>query len=622
MIELQAFGPPALRGAGSLTQPKRLSLFLYLVLARPRGFQRRDTLLSLFWPDLSQDRGRKALSQSLFFLRGVLPRETLRTRGTEEVGVDFHCIRCDVIQFETALAEGRWARALELYEGELLAGFHLTGAPDFEEWLITERERLREMAAGAAWSEAMGRVDAGETEKAEEVARQAIALAPTRESPVRTFIQSLARAGDRAAALRFYERFEALLARALEVSPAPETAALAEDLRRKGRQDGGVPGSEPGAGKSGVLPGEGPKGDRGPGLTAGEDVLQPEKESLGIHARAHALYRKGMAAFESGLPEDYARGLSRFEAALRMDPEYARAHAGLALLLAAYPTLTCRLPPGYPHRLRTAASRALELDPDSGHAWAAKGYYLWARERDWLGADAALTRAMEHHPEDPHILILVAEYHRMLGRLAESVRCLDKLAKLGWNPSYAQVLRAGVELSLAEHREMAEAVPIRRLRSVIHREPSDGLAHLWLAIALARTHARDEILAAVETSLGINPEIPLAHGFRGAILARWGRKDEAMEEEAWFQSEKKGAPRDRFSWGFLRLALGDLDGGFRLMEEGVRRYPSFLLPGFRLMRYFERFWEDPRFTGIMEGLWPGPQKKILGPYGWQSSQRS
>lgn len=604
MLELQAFGPLTLRGASGLTQPKRLALLTYLVLARPRGFQRRDSLLALFWPEIEQTRGRKALSQALFFLRDALPDGVLLTRGTEEVGVDFHRIRCDVIHFEEALEERQWARAVDLYNGDLLAGFHLGRASDFEDWLMNERERLREMAAEASWSEAMGRLKAGEVVQAERMARRAISLAPTQEGSVRVFIEALTRAGDRAAALRFYEKYAEVLDRALEVDPAPETAALAETLREK----------------MGVS--RRSRTTRPLQWEFGEKEPAGNREIPTTQTRALALFRKGMAAFESGLPEDYARGLSRFEAALRLDPDYARAHAGMALLLAAYPTLTYRVPPDHATRLREAADRALELDPGSGHAWAARGYHLWTREREWLRAEEALTRALGLHPDDPHILLLAAEYYRMLGRLDEATDCLDQLEGLGLELSYGQVLRAGVELSQAEHGEVNPEVPVQRLKSVIHREPSDGIAHLWHAIALAQTDQEDEMLASVDTSLRINPEIPLAHGFRGAILARLGRRREALEEEAWFQSEEEGSPRDRFSWGFLCLALGDLDGGFRLMEEGVRRHPSFLLPGFRLMRYFERFWEDPRFIGIMEGLWPGAQKKVLGPYGWQPSRLS
>lgn len=236
MLELHAFGPVDLRaeegGLGSvLTQPKRVALLLYLVLARPQRLQRRDTLLALFWPELDESRARSALSQSLSFLRRRLPESLLRVRGSEEVGVDPGGIRCDVLEFERAFAERRWAEALDLYRGELLAGFHVPDSPGFEAWLDVERERLRELAAGAAWSLARQRIEGGELVLAERAGQRALRLVATDESAARDFIRTLAAAGDRAAALRFYEKFAAILAEELDVEPAPETMAVMEAIR-------------------------------------------------------------------------------------------------------------------------------------------------------------------------------------------------------------------------------------------------------------------------------------------------------------------------------------------------------------------------------------------------------
>src|SRR2546423_7778382 len=41
-----------------LVQPKRFALLAYLAVASPRGFQRRDLLLALFWPELPDARAR------------------------------------------------------------------------------------------------------------------------------------------------------------------------------------------------------------------------------------------------------------------------------------------------------------------------------------------------------------------------------------------------------------------------------------------------------------------------------------------------------------------------------------------------------------------------------------
>jgi len=236
MLELHAFGPVDLRADGGdtrpvLAQPKRLALLLYLALARPRRFQRRDTLVALLWPELDEHRARKALSQSLFFLRRMLPEPVVQVRGADEVGVDRSRIRCDVVEFERAAAERRWADAVALYRGGLLAGFHVSDAPAFETWLDDERERLRELAAGAAWALARVRIEEGHLVDAERAGQRALRLVPTDESPVRDFIRALAAAGDRAAALRFFDKFATVLAEELEVAPARETVAVMEAVR-------------------------------------------------------------------------------------------------------------------------------------------------------------------------------------------------------------------------------------------------------------------------------------------------------------------------------------------------------------------------------------------------------
>jgi DNA-binding SARP family transcriptional activator/TolB-like protein len=236
MLEISAFGPVELRGDGGavarvLAQPKRLALLLYLTLARPRRYHRRDTLLALMWPELDEPRARKALSQSLSFLRRALPDPVLQARGADEVGVEHGRIRCDAIAFEEAIAAARWDDAIRLYSGELLAGLHVPDAPAFESWLDLERERLRELASGAAWSLAHQCLQDGELVRAERAGQSALHLVPTDESPAREFIRALAAAGDRAAALRFYEKFAATLAEELEVEPARETAAVAEAIR-------------------------------------------------------------------------------------------------------------------------------------------------------------------------------------------------------------------------------------------------------------------------------------------------------------------------------------------------------------------------------------------------------
>src|SRR5512143_2052314 len=129
MIRLRVLGSVDLRhGDGSeirsvLMQPKWLSLLLYLALARPRGFHRRDTLIGLFWPEVPPERARASLNQAVHVLRRCLGAQVIVIRGTDELAVSSEHLGCDAWEFEAALTAADPERALELYHGELLPGF-------------------------------------------------------------------------------------------------------------------------------------------------------------------------------------------------------------------------------------------------------------------------------------------------------------------------------------------------------------------------------------------------------------------------------------------------------------------------------------------------------------------
>jgi eukaryotic-like serine/threonine-protein kinase len=238
MIELRTLGALELRGCDPqgvnalVSQPKRLGLLAYLAIATPRGFQRRDSLLALFWPESDQTHARAALRNALSFLRHQLGETVIVTRG-DEVGLDPATFWCDVTAF-VACADAQAAEeALALYRGDLLEGFHVIDAPDFERWLEAERNRLRGRAAEAAWALAAIEERAGHWASAAAYARRAVTLSPDYEQPACRLIELLDRAGDRAAALQEYETLEERLAQELEVTPSPETRSVIQAIRTR-----------------------------------------------------------------------------------------------------------------------------------------------------------------------------------------------------------------------------------------------------------------------------------------------------------------------------------------------------------------------------------------------------
>ena len=238
MITFRSLGSVELKGSDGnelqsiLARPKLLGLLSYLVAASPPGFRRRDTLMNLFWAETEPSRARSALRQSLYYLRQSLGNSVLIGRGEDELSVDPEQLWCDVIDFETALADGNAEQALELYRGDLLAGFFISGAPEYERWLEQRRDELRRKACAAAW-ELADRAEADGNSSAGHWARRATELAPFDEKLAAQAIGLLDRTGDRAGAIRLYETFAQRLEDELDLQPSPETQALVDEIRSR-----------------------------------------------------------------------------------------------------------------------------------------------------------------------------------------------------------------------------------------------------------------------------------------------------------------------------------------------------------------------------------------------------
>ena len=251
MFRLSTLGQVDLRDAGGrevvdvLVQPKRLALLAYLAITASGAVQRRDLLLPIFWPELPEDRARNALRQALHQLRRTLGGEVVLSRGADMIGVNASALWCDAQAFEAALSRGALEDAIALYRGDLLPGFAIAGAAEFEEWLDDRRRALRHLAVRAAWALAHRRERSGQVAAALEHARHAVSLAPDDEAGLRQLLALLARAGEDAAASDAYAAF-AQRRRRDGLAPSPETTALVEAMRaRPATGNGAASGADP-----------------------------------------------------------------------------------------------------------------------------------------------------------------------------------------------------------------------------------------------------------------------------------------------------------------------------------------------------------------------------------------
>jgi TolB-like protein/DNA-binding SARP family transcriptional activator len=237
VIRLHTLGPIDLRGSNGqelhaiLAQPKRIALLAYLSLARPPGFQRRDTLLALFWPEYDAEHARNSLSQSIHVLRRSLGPDMLVTRNGDALGLERADFWCDAVEFENTLDTGKVADAVELYRGDLLEGFHISGATEFDRWLEAERARLADRYAKALEAVAEQREAAGDFEGAVTWWRRLAARDPYSSRVALRLMRALAGGGDPAGAVHHARVHESLLREELDIVPDTEVGAFVRQLQ-------------------------------------------------------------------------------------------------------------------------------------------------------------------------------------------------------------------------------------------------------------------------------------------------------------------------------------------------------------------------------------------------------
>ena len=228
-IELR--GPDGRSEAVLLANAKAVALLAYLSVPTVGRFLRRDRLVALLWPELDQPRARTALRKTVHAIRRALGTDSVLSRGDEEIAMSERVLTCDVAEFTRAADSGYLLKALQLFRGELMPGFHLRECWEYDRWLEEQRTDARERAAAAAWALAQRLESDEHLSDAAGMARRSVRIAWSDERALRRALTMLERLGDRAGALRLFDEFARRLRTELETEPSPDTLELAARLR-------------------------------------------------------------------------------------------------------------------------------------------------------------------------------------------------------------------------------------------------------------------------------------------------------------------------------------------------------------------------------------------------------
>jgi TolB-like protein/Tfp pilus assembly protein PilF len=298
------------------------------------------------------------------------------------------------------------------------------------------------------------------------------------------------------------------------------------------------------------------------GKTAG-----PLVTSTTAKTEAYTLYLEGRYLWNKRPGDVVWQALDRFERAIAIDPDFAPAHAALA---GVYGTLGAwesgLLPPAEAlSKAKTAAKRALELDPQLAAGYTAIGYaslhFDWNADRACKELDEAIALNpawVDAHHWHSHALCAAAKFPESLAACRRIVE-LDPLnplmhAHVGWHHYMARDFAASLTQS----------------ERVVRMEPSFHWGHFFAGWAHERLGRPREAIASLKEAVRYSSNSPVMLAGLGHAFAIVQDRREARRVLADLERVRKDKGLFAYEIGLIHAALGEEDAAFEWFSRAVR----------------------------------------------------
>jgi TolB-like protein/DNA-binding winged helix-turn-helix (wHTH) protein/Tfp pilus assembly protein PilF len=312
-----------------------------------------------------------------------------------------------------------------------------------------------------------------------------------------------------------------------------------------------------------------------------------------VNPEAHEAYLKGRYFLNKFTPDGLKRSVDYFEQAIKKDPSYALAHAGLA---DSYIFGGSGLPPkeAMP-KAKASAAKALGIDDTLAEAHTSLGFIKLFYDWDWLGAERDLSLAIELNPGYAAARELYAIYLATIGRVnqatAESKRALelDPLSLFA-NDVFAQILYNARQYDQA----------IAQCKKTLELDPNLAAAHAGLGLAYRQKQMFEQSVAETQKSLTLAGEKELAEVFgRAYSVSGYRSALRKLLDEA----KKRGNLPPYATYGVAAdyAFLGDKDEALAWLEKAYENRspgPVFLKVDPRL----DSLRSDPRFQALLRRM--------------------
>lgn len=268
-VRLYLLGTPRIEFEGQpvkIARRKALALAAYLALTGQP--QSRDHVAGLLWSDQDDDHARSALRSTLRALTTPISAAWIDA-DRANVAIKSDAAWVDVTAFTDLLAASAahphdpdalcadcvemYKQAIALYRADLMTGFHLPDCPEYDEWLLIQREGLCRELAALHHRLSDHYAAQGQLEQAIRHAQRWLAMDALNEPAHRQLMRLYAADGQRSEAIRQYQQCVELLEAELATPPEKETTQLYQSVL-SGGTTAEMPAEPALASVSGIMP--------------------------------------------------------------------------------------------------------------------------------------------------------------------------------------------------------------------------------------------------------------------------------------------------------------------------------------------------------------------------------
>jgi len=315
-----------------------------------------------------------------------------------------------------------------------------------------------------------------------------------------------------------------------------------------------------------------------------------------VNTEAYEAYLKGRYFWNKRTADGLKKAIDYFSQAVKKDPNYAEAYAGLADSYALagdwqYGVLSAS--EAYP-KAKVAAIKAISLDSTLGAAHISLAWSLDGFDWDWEAGGREFTRGIDLSPGYATGHHWYGWHLAALGQHAEAVAELEKAESLD---PLSLIISADLAEELLIARRYDEA--IKQSRKTMNMDPFFALAHYVLGEIFVQEHKYKEAIAELQKAIELSPGSTAFKANLAYANAASGMRDEAVK----LLNDLKNQPHDGFSnapeIALVYVGLNEKDQAMAWLEKA---YAERFNPGVLMRPAFDPLRSDPRFQGLLHRI--------------------